>query len=62
MAKKAADESPVPRGPVSLKYVGPAGAESPRFGALVPGRCYEESDAEFAAYLVATHPDHWVQG
>ena len=48
-------------GAVSLKYVGPAGAESPRYGGLEPGRCYQESDAEFAAYLVEQHPDHWAR-
>ncbi len=48
-----------PEGPVTLTYVGPHGAESPRYGALVPGRDYQESDPAFAAYLVATHPDHW---
>lgn len=62
MAKKAAavETTTAPSGPVSLKYVGPADAESPRFGTLVPGRCYEESDVSFATYLVETHPDHWV--
>lgn len=63
MAKKtaAAEESAASSGPVSLKYVGPADAESPRFGTLVPGRCYEESDVTFATYLVETHPEHWVR-
>ncbi len=49
------------QGPVSLKYVGPADAESPRYGSLVPGRCYQEEDPEFANYLVTTHPDHWAR-
>lgn len=65
MVKKAAEASAAtasPSGPVTLKYIGPAEAESPRFGTLVPGRCYEESDSEFATYLVETHPDHWVRG
>lgn len=64
MAKKKTDETPAaaaaPSGPVTLRYVGPPGAESPRYGALVPGRDYQESDPEFAAYLVAQHPDHWA--
>lgn len=62
MAKKKPDETTGPvADPVSIKYVGPVGAESPRFGQLVPGRCYQESDPAFAAYLVDTHPDHWAR-
>jgi hypothetical protein len=66
MAKKHAETADVasadaPRGDsVTLKYVGPHGAESPRYGALEPGRSYQESDAEFASYLTTQHPDHWV--
>jgi hypothetical protein len=47
--------------PTNLTYVGPRDAESPRYGALVPGRVYQETDPAFAAYLVATHPDHWAR-
>jgi hypothetical protein len=43
----------------SLRYVGPPGQTSPLFGALEPGRIYSTADADFAAYLVATHPDYW---
>lgn len=48
------------RGPVTLVYIGPRDAESPRYGALEPGRRYQEADAALAAYLVETHPDHWT--
>jgi hypothetical protein len=48
-------------GPVALTYVGPRDAESPRYGALEPGRVYQEADPAFAAYLVATHPEHWAR-
>ena len=47
-------------GAVTITYVGPADAESPRYGQLVPGRSYQESDPEFAAYLTTQHPDHWT--
>ena len=43
----------------TLTYVGPDGATSDRYGRLERGRAYQESDDTFAAYLVATHPDHW---
>lgn len=67
MAKKQASETPAaaektPAGPVTLTYVGPPDAESVRFGQLVPGRSYQESDPAFAAYLVSQHPEHWAQG
>ena len=48
-------------GPVTLRYIGPRDAESPRYGPLVPGRCYQEADPAFAAYLVEQHPDHWTR-
>lgn len=48
-------------GPVGVRYVGPPDAESPRYGQLVPGRVYPETDATLAAYLVAQHPDHWAR-
>jgi hypothetical protein len=53
--------APVASDPVALTYVGPRDAESPRYGALVPGRVYQEADAAFATYLVETHPDHWAR-
>lgn len=60
--KPAADTPPPPApGPVTLRYVGPRDAESPRYGALEPGRSYQESDPAFATYLVETHPDHWTR-
>jgi hypothetical protein len=55
---ESADVAP---GPVALTYVGPGGAESPRYGALEPGRVYHEADPAFATYLVETHPDHWAR-
>lgn len=63
MAKKLAesantDTPAAAAGPIALTYVGPD-AESARFGELVPGRVYQETDAAFATYLVTTHPDHW---
>jgi hypothetical protein len=66
MAKKdtraASTTSAAPAsGPVDLRYVGPPDAESPRYGQLEPGRVYQESDAEFATYLVTQHPDHWAR-
>lgn len=72
MAKKQTTQAPAatpdgaaaaatPAGPVTLRYVGPADAESVRYGALVPGRCYEEHDPTFATYLVNTHPAHWAR-
>lgn len=68
MAKKKADETTstavegsAPAGPVSLTYIGPRDAESPRYGALVPGRVYQEADPVFAAYLADNHPDHWTR-
>lgn len=68
MAKKAAAAqttetagATAPTGPVALRYVGPADVDSPRYGPLVPGRCYQETDPDFAAYLATTHPDHWVR-
>lgn len=62
MAKKVHDDVAVaPSGPVDLKYVGPRDAESPRYGALEPGRVYQEADPAFAAYLVETHPEHWAR-
>lgn len=64
MAKKTAQtqpaETPAPAAPVDLRYVGPPDAESSRYGSLVPGRCYQEADPDFAAYLTAQHPDHWA--
>ena len=55
-----APETPAPdAGPVALRYVGPRDAESPRYGPLEPGRVYQEADPVLAAYLVATHPEHW---
>lgn len=47
-------------GPALLRYVGPPDAEHPTYGALVPGRVYQEVDHAVAAYVVATHPDHWA--
>jgi hypothetical protein len=47
--------------PISITYVGPPDAESARYGALVPGRVYQESDPAFATYLVETHPEHWAR-
>jgi hypothetical protein len=35
---------------VSIEYIGPDGQQSETFGPLA---------AEFAAYLVKTHPDYW---
>lgn len=66
MAKKKTDETattdaaPAADGPVALTYVGPRDAESARYGALEPGRVYQEADPAFAAYLVETHPEHWA--
>jgi hypothetical protein len=54
-------DAAAPEGPVALTYVGPRDAESPRYGALEPGRVYQEADPAFAAYLVETHPDHWTR-
>jgi hypothetical protein len=58
---KTTDAAAPETGPVALTYVGPRDAESPRFGALVPGRVYQETDPAFATYLVTTHPDHWTR-
>lgn len=44
--------------PVSLVYVGPPEQTSPTLGPLVAGRRYQMA-ADFAAYLVSTHPDYW---
>lgn len=41
-----------------IRYVGPAGQTSPVFGELVPNEQYS-ADADFATYLVDTHPDYW---
>jgi len=57
--KPAAETTPPETGPVTLTYIGPRGAESPRYGALEPGRDVQELDPVFATYLVETHPDHW---
>lgn len=67
MAKKAkAQEIPVADAAstqqIGLRYVGPAGQTTQGFGGhqeLVPGQVYYTADADFAAYLVATHPDYW---
>lgn len=59
--KSAATAASSESGPVTLRYIGPLGAESPRYGALEPGRDYQESDPDFATYLVETHPDHWTR-
>lgn len=61
MAKKSDPTTTAATGPVALKYVGPADAESPRYGALEPGRVYQEADPALATYLVETHPDHWAR-
>lgn len=61
MAKKAAETTAPASGPVDLTYVGPRDAESPRYGALEPGRVYQEPDPAFADYLVRMHPDHWTR-
>lgn len=60
MAKKQTTP-PAPDGPATLKYIGPPDAESARYGALVPGRCYQEADGVFADYLVTTHPETWAR-
>jgi hypothetical protein len=43
---------------VSIEYIGPDGQQSETFGPLAAGRRYQAA-AEFAAYLVKTHPDYW---
>lgn len=52
---------PAAPAPPMLRYVGPPGQTSPVFGALVPTQQYA-ADADFATYLVATHPDYWQRG
>lgn len=47
-----------PDAQVSLVYVGPPEQTSPALGPLVAGRRYQMA-ADFAAYLVSTHPDYW---
>lgn len=61
MAKhKSTPDATVPEsGPVALRYIGPAHVDSPRYGALEPGRVVQETDPAFATYQVETHPDHW---
>jgi len=44
---------------IEIKYVGPEGTTSDRYGVLERGRVYQEADDQFATYLVAQHPDHW---
>ncbi len=48
--------------PVDLVYIGPPATESPRYGALEPGRVYPEQDLTFAAYLLVRHPEFWMPG
>ncbi len=48
--------------PVDLVYIGPPATESPRYGALEPGRVYPEQDLTFAAYLLVRHPEFWMLG
>lgn len=55
---KTTTSSPPPAPPGQLRYVGPPGQTSPLFGALVRDQQYS-ADADFAAYLAATHPDYW---
>lgn len=63
MAKPTPPSAATSAGPaiVQLRYIGPPATESPRYGALEPGRVYPESDESFAAYLLAQHPDHWTR-
>ena len=60
-SKTTTTETPAPTGPVDLRYVGPAHVESERYGALEPGRVYQEADAAFASYLLDTLPEHWTR-
>lgn len=61
MAKKPTtpETTAAASGPVRLRYVGPAHVDSERFGALEPGRVYQETDPVLATYLVEKHPEHW---
>jgi len=53
-----AASEPTPEARVPLTYIGPPEQESPALGPLVAGRRYQVA-ADFAAYLVSTHPDYW---